>query len=209
MELQYYGGNCLKITTKKANLIIDDNLEELGQKSITKADDISLSTNRQIKSDKQVKFQINRPGEYELSDISIIGIGARLHVDEKGKNEAVIYKIVVGDMRVVVVGHIYPELNEKQLEQLGVVDILVVPVGGNGFTVDPKGAEKLIKDVEPKIVIPTNYSDKQLKYPVEPQSLENFLKELAIEPKETTPKLKLKNTDIYTEKANCIVLERS
>lgn len=138
MDLQYYGGNCLKITTKKANIVIDDNLKELGQKSIIKNEDIVLFTNKHLESDQDVKFQINKPGEYELSDISIVGIGARLHIDEKGKNEAVIYKIVVGDMRVAVLGHIYPELDEKQLEQLGVIDILVVPVGGNGFTLDAK-----------------------------------------------------------------------
>jgi hypothetical protein len=33
-------------------------------------------------------------------------------------------------------GHIYPELSEDQLEQIGMVDILVVPVGNSGYTLD-------------------------------------------------------------------------
>ncbi len=46
------------------------------------------------------------------------------------------------------------------------VDLLIVPVGGNGYTVDPVGAMKLIKAIEPKLVVPSHYADKALKYPV-------------------------------------------
>jgi L-ascorbate metabolism protein UlaG (beta-lactamase superfamily) len=99
-------------------------------------------------------------------------------------------------------------LNEKQLEEIGMVDILIIPVGGNGFTLDAKGAQKLIKDIDPKIVIPTNYDDKAITYPVPASDLETFFKELAVEPKEKSAKLKLKNTDLYTEKPSYIVLER-
>jgi L-ascorbate metabolism protein UlaG (beta-lactamase superfamily) len=208
MELQYFGGNCIKLTTKKASIVIDDNLAELGLKSVTKSDDITLHTNKKDELESDVKFAINRPGEYELSNVSITGIPARLHVDEKGVNDSVIYKIVVGDIRVVILGHLYPELNEKQLEEIGMVDIVILPVGGHGFTLDAKGAQKLVKDIDPKVVIPTNYADKAIKYPVEAADLETFFKELNVEPKETTPKLKLKNMDGYTEKPSYVVLER-
>ncbi len=208
MELQYFGGNCIKLTTKEASIVIDDNLEQLGLKSIVKPNDITLHTNSADELEDKAHFAINRPGEYELSNISIIGIPAQLHIDEKGTNKAVIYKIVVGDIRVVVVGHIYPELDEKQLEQIGMMDILVVPVGGNGFTLDSKGAQKLIKDIDPKVVIPTNYADKAVKYPVPVTDLDSVLKELAVEPKEKLAKLKIKNTDQFTEKPSYIVLER-
>ena len=60
--------------------------------------------------------------------------------------------------------------------------MLVVPVGGNGYTVDPVGALKLIKDIEPKLVIPTHYADKALKYPVPQQDLAGALKEPGMEP---------------------------
>jgi L-ascorbate metabolism protein UlaG (beta-lactamase superfamily) len=51
MELQYYGGDCLRITTKKAQIVIDDNLDKLGLKSVTKPTDISLHTHDGIPSD--------------------------------------------------------------------------------------------------------------------------------------------------------------
>jgi L-ascorbate metabolism protein UlaG (beta-lactamase superfamily) len=84
----------------------------------------------------------------------------------------------------------------------------VVPVGGNGYTVDPIGALKLIKEIEPKLVIPTHYADKALKYPVPQQELSVALKELAMEPKETVAKLKLKPTEL-TDVTQLIILEKS
>ena len=88
------------------------------------------------------------------------------------------------------------------------VDVLVVPVGGNGYTVDPVGALKLIKAIEPKLVVPTHYADKALKYPVPQQDLAAALKELAMETKETVAKLKLKPAEL-TDVTQLIVLEKS
>jgi len=79
-------------------------------------------------------------------------------MDEAGHN-ATMFKLIVGDQSVLFTGHIYPELNEAQMEAIGRVDVMVVPVGGNGYTIDPVGALKLIKEVEPKLVIPTHYAE--------------------------------------------------
>jgi len=88
------------------------------------------------------------------------------------------------------------------------IDVLVVPVGGNGYTVDPVGALKLIKAIEPKLVVPTHYDDKTLKYPVPQQTLEGALKELGMEPKETVAKLRLKPGEL-TDVTQLIVLEKA
>ncbi len=63
------------------------------------------------------------------------------------------YKLIIEDVRVGVLGHIHPELDDKQLEALGTIDILLVPVGGNGYTLDSLEALKLIKKIEPKITL--------------------------------------------------------
>ncbi len=85
------------------------------------------------------------PGEYEVSEVSIFGISARAHMDEKGQETATIFKIQFEDLRVAVVGHIHPDLTDDHLEEIGAVDILIVPVGGNGYTLDPIGALQVIK----------------------------------------------------------------
>ncbi len=206
MDIQFYGANCLRLTTKNANIIIDDNLADLGLSSVTKTGDIALFTGSHGEPDTEVKLLIDYPGEYEVSNVSIRGVPARAHIDEDGLN-AVIYKLVADDFRVVVLGHIYPELSDEQLEAIGMVDVLFVPVGGNGYTLDATGALKLIKKIEPKLVIPTHYADSKLKYPVPQQPLQEALKALAMEPKETVTKLKLKPADL-TDTTQLIVLER-
>ena len=88
------------------------------------------------------------------------------------------------------------------------VDILVMPVGGNGYTLDPVGGLKLIKAIEPKLVVPTHYADKALNFPVPQQDLSNALKELGMEPKETVAKLKIKLGDL-TDVTQLVILEKS
>jgi L-ascorbate metabolism protein UlaG (beta-lactamase superfamily) len=93
----------------------------------------------------------------------------------------------------LVTGHVYPELDDKQLESIGRVDVMVVPVGGNGFTLDPLGALKLIRKVEPSVVVPTQYTVPGLSYEVPALSLEDALQNLAMQSKETVEKLKSKD----------------
>lgn len=206
MELQYFGANCLRLTTKKASLVIDDNLVDLGAKSIAKAGDILLYTGTHAEPKVEPKLIIDHPGEYEVSDISIQGVAARGHVEEEGVASATMYRLLADDIRVAVLGHIYPELSDEQLEAIGTIDILIVPVGGSGYTLDATGALKLIKKIEPKIIIPTHYAQKGINYPVPQQDLDAVLKELTMEPKERVAKLKLKAGDLG-ELTELIVLE--
>jgi len=206
MDLQFFGANCITLGYKGRRLVIDDTLKSLGGKSVTKADDVCLFTQRN-ESSKLPNLILDGPGEYEVSDISIIGLAARAHIDESGTN-ATMFKMVAGDISVLVTGHIYPELNDAQLEAIGTIDVLIVPVGGNGYTVDPVGALRLIKDIEPKLVIPTHYDDPTLHFPVPQQTLAQALKELGMEPKEAVTKLRLKASDI-SEVTQLQVLEKA
>jgi len=208
MELQFYGANCVRITTKKGTVVVDDNLADLGLKSVTKAGDTAVFTLPPAKTPKDAKLVIAQPGEYEVSDTSIQGVAARSHMDEAGQKSATMYKIIAEDVRIAVVGHIYPDLNEEQLEALGTIDVLIIPVGGSGYTLDPVGALKVIKEIEPKLIIPTHYADKAVKYEVPQQDLEVALKELSMEPRETVAKLKLKAADFISDVAQLVILER-
>jgi L-ascorbate metabolism protein UlaG (beta-lactamase superfamily) len=208
MELQFYGADCIALTTKQARVLIDDNLADLGAKTVAKAGDISLFTGAHASPAQPSKIIIDQAGEYEVSGISVYGIPARGHMDEEGKKTAVMYKIVADELRILVTGHIYPELSDEQLETIGMIDVMLVPVGGNGYTMDPIGAFKVVKKVEPKVVIPTHFDDQALKFPVPQQPLEEALKAFPMELKETVAKLKLKSTDL-SDAMQLIVLAKS
>ena len=210
MELQYFGANCIKITTKNTSIVIDDNLQSLGLKSIVKNDDVAVYTQKELeKTSEKItpKLIIDEPGEYEVSNVSVQGIAARSHLDEEAKKSATVFKITLDDTKIAVVGHIYPELTDKQLEALGMIDILVVPVGGNGYTLDGIGALKIIKKIEPKIVIPTHYADQGVSYEVPQQELDAVLQQLSMEPAETVEKLKIKGLDMG-DTTKLIVIKR-
>lgn len=207
MELQYFGANALRISTKKAQIVIDDNLDKLGLKSVTKPTDICLHTHKGVPR-HICHFEADMPGEYEVSGVTIHGIAARSHTDEAGKASAIIYTLTSSDeMKVVILGHIHPDLSEEQLEQIGMADVAIVPVGDSGYTLDGTGALQVIKKIEPKIIIPTHYADKAIKYDVPQVELAEALKNLAMEPLETVDRYKPNRAD-WTDTARLIVLQR-
>lgn len=207
MELQYYGANCLKLFTKKAILVFDDNLTMVGLSSVSKPEEIMLFTSKPDTLPQKSRLVIDMPGEYEVADVSIQGIPARAHMDEADKKTATIYKIINSDIRLVILGHIHADLTDDELEAIGRIDVLIIPVGGNGYTLDGVDALKVIRKIEPKIIIPTHYADKNINYPVEQQDLSEALKGLAMEPKESVPKLKLKSVEL-SDVTQLVILER-
>jgi L-ascorbate metabolism protein UlaG (beta-lactamase superfamily) len=206
VELSYYGANCLRITTKKAQVVVDDNLQKLGLKTVTKPTDISLKTFKDI-PEHESRFKIDMPGEYETAGVIIHGVTARAHMDEEGKHSATIYTLEADGTRVAVLGHIYPELSEDQLEQIGMVDIVIVPVGNSGYTLDAVGALRIIKQIEPKVVIATHYADKGIKYEMPQVELEDALKNLGMEVSDTLDKYKYKPSE-QSDSTKLVILNR-
>lgn len=207
MELQYFGANCIKITSKKFSVVVDDNLQSVGLKTITKPTDISLRTSNLTPAHPEAAFSAEMPGEYEISGAIIRGVAARSHMDEEGQHSAVIYTVEAEDARIGIIGHIFPELSEDQLEQIGMLDVVVIPVGGNGYTLDGIGALSIVKKIEPKVVIPTHYADKAIKYEVPQQELAEAIKGLGMEPLETTPKYKIRPGE-PADTTKLVILER-
>lgn len=207
MDIQFYGANCIIINTKQVRLVIDDNLESLGAKSVVREGDVCLFTSAHDPVAK-AKMTIDLPGEYEVSGVSIHGIQTRAHIDTETERNGVMYKITVGDTRILITGHIYPVLSEAKLEDIGLVDVMLMPVGGNGYTLDPTGALQVIKQVEPKIVIPTHYADSALSYEVPQQSFQDAVTALGMEPKETIKKFQFKPAEV-TDTTQLVILEKA
>lgn len=207
MEIKYYGANCIRITNKKVSICVDDNIDKLGLKSVTSKEDVSIFTAGKDSNNIIGRFLIDGPGEFDISDVSILGIPTRAHLDEDGKR-ATIYRINIHNFSVVVLGHIYPDMTDEQLEQLGSIDVLIIPVGGNGYTIDAHGALQLVKKIEPKIVIPTHYADKAIKYEVPQTELSLFIKEMGVtEEIEELDSLSVKESELG-DKTKLVVLKR-
>ncbi|MGK2896762.1 MAG: MBL fold metallo-hydrolase [Candidatus Saccharimonadales bacterium] len=192
-DIEYKGGNSVVITTKKAILVVDPKLSLAGLKDISVKGAVQLGTEERLLVDsKGTRLTVEGPGEYEVADLSIHGVPAVRHIDtpDQGK-KATIYRIEVGDVRIALLGNIADKLEEEQLEGLGLVDVLIIPVGG-GYTLDPTNAAALTRQIEAKAVIPIHYKDDALKYEVPQEELSVFATELGA-PIETTAKLKVKS----------------
>lgn len=189
MDIEYKGANCIVISTKQATLVIDPKLSEVGLKDVLPKDAVVVATQSSF-SVPNDEVAVDQPGEYEVKNISITGVGAQRHIDTTGK-AATMYRIATSDFAVAVVGHVATPLTEEQLEALGVVDVAIVPIGGSGYTLDSHQAVSVARQLDPKIVIPTHYADKAITYEVPQMELEPFIKECGA-PVEQTTKLKLK-----------------
>lgn len=209
-DIECKGANAVVISTKNTTAVFDPNLSSTGLKNVKVKDAIQVVTeDRFALPGSGEKLLINSPGEYEVGDFSIRGIPAQRHIDTATDDKiATIYRVEVGDIRIAVLGNIAPVLSDEQLELLGVVDILIVPVGGSGYTLDATSAVAVVRQVEPKAVIPVHFADEGMKYEVPQDELETFNRELSA-PVEITAKYKIKSAASLPETMTMIGITRT
>ena len=209
-DIEYKGGNTIVITTKKATLVLDPKQSVVGLKDLSVKDAIQLATEeRFVVPDSAYQLALEGPGEYEVSDFSIRGIPAVRHIDaDDSLPVSTIYRVEVGGVNIAILGNIAPKLSEDQLESIGVVDMVIIPVGGGGYTLDATSAASLVRKIDPKVVIPVHYADAALKYEVPQGDLETFTKELGA-PVEETAKYKIKSASAVPEALTTVVVTRS
>src|SRR3989304_6838443 len=134
--------------------------------------------------------QVKGPGEYEIGGVMIVG-SQTFHDAEKGKTKGknTIYLIEIDDIAVCHLGALGHVLTAEQAEEIGNVDVLLVPVGGVS-TINASKAAEVVRQLEPKIVMPMHYKTLMLKRELEP--VDKFLTEMGV--KEVTPQPKLSVT---------------
>lgn len=210
LEIEYKGGNGVIISTKGTMALIDPKLSVVGLKDLSIKNDVEIATEARFKVDApDARLIIESPGEYEIGDFSIVGVAATRHIDtEKDEKLTTVYRIETSDIRLALIGNIAQKLSEEQLETLGVVDILIIPVGGGGYTLDASSAATLVRQIDPKAVIPVHYADAGLSYEVPQDDLEVFTKELGV-PVEKMPKYKVKNAATLPPALTIIEIARS
>lgn len=206
-EIEYKGGNTVVIATKKSKLVCDPKLSVVGLKDVDTKSAVSLATEPRFEAEGEALLKIEGPGEYEVGEFSIRGIPAQRHLDSSGFGSTM-YRIEIGDSRIALLGNIDHKLSEEQLEGIGVVDILILPVGGGGYTLDATSAAAVARQVSAKAIIPVHYADSNLTYEVSQDEFETFHKELGSE-LETVDKLKVKTSSALPTVLTTYKLTRS
>ena len=96
------------------------------------------------------------------------------------------------------------QLTDEQLEKIDGIDVLMIPVGGEGYTIDSSGAQKIISQIEPKIIIPMHYNLPKLKMKLDDVS--KFLKTMGKPSITPVDKLVVKDSTLPKEGAMEIVV---
>ena len=108
-----------------------------------------------VKRDKT--FVIENEGEYEIGGVEINSSKTyhdKVEGVERGRN--LLTTINMDGITVCHLGDLGHKLTESQVERIGDVDLLLIPVGGV-FTVDPQEAVEIIKEIQPSLVVPMHY----------------------------------------------------
>ncbi len=209
MELEFFGGNCFRIKTKNTVIVVDDNLAAMGKKSIQSDKTTAFYSSKAVFDEvaaAQSRLLIDTAGEFEVGDVTVRGVQARAHIDEEGEQTAIVFQFMHGGQTISIVGHIHPDISAEALELISGTDVLVVPVGGNGFTLDPVAATAIVKKTEPNIVVPAQYDISGFTYEVPAQQLEEFLKVSSLTADEPQESLKLTKASEDTAAQTKIVI---
>ncbi len=142
-------------------------------------------------------FVVAMPGEYEVKDVFV-------YASQVG--ETCVFRIESEGLHIAHLGSLNRELTDKELEQLGTIDILMIPVGG-GRVLSPKLASVVIAQIEPRVVIPMTHSIANMKEKF--ATADDFCKALGTCRRETSNKYKVSRKDLPEEDMMIMELTRA
>ena len=199
MEISWLGHSCFRIKGAHATVITDPYSPDLGY-TLGKPTARIVTVSHQHPGHSYVQGIggepkcVTGPGEYEISDVLIIGL-TTFHDGEKGvkRGKNTIYLMEVDEVAVCHLGDLGHLLTTEQVEEMGNVDVLLLPVGGVS-TIDAPMAAELVRQLEPKVVLPMHYKTEALNRELEPVA--RFLKEMGVQEVDSKPKLSLTKVNL-------------
>ncbi len=212
MEITWYGQTCFRLKERKISVVTDPYDKTIGLTvPRLKADIVTVSVPTElplfggddpelVKNSYQV---IDRPGEYEIADVFVTGV----HMPSKKQRQNLamrsVFVVYMEEMAICHLGMLDHVPTQSQVEKLGSIDILLIPVGGENALNATQAAE-VISLVEPHIVIPMYYSLPKLLVTLDPVS--KFLKEMGLTKIDPIDALKLTKSNL-PEETQIVLLE--
>ena len=211
MIISYLGGEFIKVQLGDTVLAFNPPSKDSSLKASRFGAEIALiSLNHpdmngveQVTHGGKAPFVIQGPGEYEIKEIRVRGVASEsLYGKEKSINT--VYTVSLEGMKLAFLGAIgKSELNSELKEELSDIDILFVPIGGEGV-LTPAEAYKLAVALEARLIIPIHYAGMGAS-----GALKTFLKEAGEEKTPTQDKLTLKKKDLEGKEGEVAVLSAS
>lgn len=211
MEINWHGLSCFRLTDRGMATVVTDPYDhnvagfeplKLRGEIVTVSHDAPghnfIST---VKGRNQV---ITGPGEFEIGGVFITGVQTNHRTKSSPKElRNTLYVFDYDGITIAHLGDIQNVPNQTEVENLGGVNVALVPVGGGGSLNAAKAAE-IVSLLEPGIVIPMHYQLPESNLELSP--LSRFLKEMGVGEIEPVPSLKVTRTSV-PEESRVVVLE--
>lgn len=208
MEITWYGHSCFRLTERNYATVVTDPFDNkvIGYDALRlKSDIVTVSHDapghNNTDAVKGMSHVIDGPGEFEIGSVFITGVqsdsvGAGKKKNKDGSPRNTVYVFDYDGITVAHLGDLKQTLTQSEIESLGTVNVILVPVGGGGGLNAAKAAE-VISMIEPNLVIPMHYSTPATKLSLD--SLNKFIKEMGLSKADTQPSLKVTRSSLPNE----------
>ncbi len=208
MKINFHGNACFTVKEGDFTLVSDPHnkiKEPLPAGVVTvSSDDPEHSHLGSVKNDPKV---FSWPGEYETGGVHMKGIATFRNAKEAAEQkENTVFKVEINDVHLCHLGSLGTKLTPEQLEQIGDVDILFIPVGGKEG-IDAKKAKEVIEQIEPRIIIPMAYCVDDDNCGLGP--LQPFLSEMGAQNVEPLDEFTLKRSELPDDSSKIVVLNQN
>jgi L-ascorbate metabolism protein UlaG (beta-lactamase superfamily) len=209
MEITWYGHSCFRLTERNYATVVTDPFDSkiTGYEPLKlKAEIVTISHDapghNNSSAVKGVTHVLTGAGEFEIGGVFITAV----QTDGGGKKAKVRNTLYVFDYDGVTVAHLgdlQQAPSQGEVEALGTVNVLLVPVGG-GTSLNAAKAAEVVSLLEPNLVVPMHYSTPDTKLTLD--SINKFLKEMGLGKQESQPSLKVSRSGL-PEETHVVVLD--
>ncbi len=205
MEITWYGHSCFRLTERNYATVVTDPFDSktVGYDPLKlKAELVTIShdapghnNNDAVKGATHV---LTGAGEFEIGDVFVTAVQTGGNGAKKNKNKTrnTLYVFDYDGITVAHLGDMEEVPTQSEVEALGTVNVLLVPVGG-GSSLNAAKAAEVVSLIEPNIVVPMHYATSDTKLKLD--SLNKFLKEMGLGKIEAQPSLKVTRSGLPDE----------
>ena len=204
MYIYYHGASCFKIKTNQTQLVLNPFSADTGLAKRKFSADLAIISQKEnidpqkvqpYSADFKKPFIINSPGEYEIRSVFIQGLKT---------DGPVFYSLSVENIQLAYLPGLNRELTEAELELMENTDVLFIPIGGYEV-LSGKKADKVISQIEPRLVIPMDYELPGYKIKREP--LDKFLQQMGLKNHNQESSLKVDKKRLPDQEMKVVVLK--
>lgn len=207
MDISWLGHACLRLRAGGTFVVMDPTSRETGyDMGRPTAEVVTVShadpAHGNVRGLRGEPLLLDGPGEYEVQGLQVLGVATGLRPASEGERPGrnVAFLVEAEELRVAHLGGLGTRLTAEQADQLGAIDVLVIPVGG-GRVLDAAEAARVVRELEPKVVIPVHYTPE-----AGSAAPADFVRALGIEAEPAVPRLTLQKRGLG-DKMRLVILE--